>query len=59
MRIAIKFHRLLCEQSGATAVEYGLLVGLIAATILSAVQIVGGGIAETLEITGNAILGAY
>lgn len=30
-----------CDESGASAVEYGLLVGLIAAVILATVALVG------------------
>ena len=36
--------RLEREEKGATAVEYGLLVGLIAVAIIAAVTLLGGGL---------------
>ncbi len=36
--------RIVLEEKGATAVEYGLLVALIAAVIIAAVVLLGGAI---------------
>lgn len=43
LSVALK-NRLVTEDEGATAVEYGLLVGLIAAIIIGTVALLGGNI---------------
>jgi len=43
MRILLAFRR---NASGATAIEYGLIVGLIATTILLALTATGGSVSE-------------
>ena len=43
---------------GATAVEYGLLVGLIAVVIAVAVSLLGGGLNGLFGSTANCINGA-
>ena len=52
--VAFAENRLRRDEKGATAVEYGLMVGLIAVAIIGAVQLLGG------RLTGlfNAIAGA-
>jgi len=40
--IAVTQYRLEREEKGATAVEYGLMVGLIAVVIIAAVTTLGG-----------------
>jgi pilus assembly protein Flp/PilA len=45
------FHRFFDDQSGVTAIEYGLIVALIAVVIIVAVQLVG----TDLLATFNAI----
>jgi pilus assembly protein Flp/PilA len=35
--------RLLTDQTGATAIEYGLIVGLIAVALISGLTALGGG----------------
>lgn len=42
-------------QSGATAVEYGLMVALIAAVIILAVVFLGQETSETFSCTGTSI----
>jgi pilus assembly protein Flp/PilA len=37
-----KLQSFLADEQGATAVEYGLMIALIAAVILGAVQLLGG-----------------
>jgi pilus assembly protein Flp/PilA len=44
------------DESGASAVEYGLLVALIAVAIIGAVTALGGGITNTFT-TATAKLG--
>ena len=38
-----------CRELGATAVEYGLIVGLIAAVIVAAVTVLGGSVAGSFS----------
>lgn len=42
-----KFSRFLKEESGATAIEYGLIVALIAVVIIGAVTAIGGTLNDT------------
>lgn len=43
------------NSKGATAIEYGLIVALIAVVILSAVTIVGTGVSNTFNATANTL----
>ncbi|WP_436698345.1 Flp family type IVb pilin [Nocardioides sp. BYT-33-1] len=43
------------EERGATAVEYGLLVALIAAAIIAAVLLLRGSIQDAFTDTANSI----
>jgi len=43
------------DDRGATAVEYGLLVGLIAVVIIAAVVILGGKLNSLFQTTGSSI----
>jgi pilus assembly protein Flp/PilA len=43
-----RLHRFASDESGVTAVEYGLMVALIGLTIFAAVSAVGSGIKNTL-----------
>jgi len=47
--------RFLKDQSGATAIEYGLIVALIAVVIISAVTTLGTNLNTTLSSAGSAI----
>ena len=44
-----KFARFLKDESGATAIEYGLIVALIAVVIIGAVTAIGGTLNETFN----------
>ena len=46
------------EQEGATAVEYALMVALIAAVIIVAVQFLGNSANNTFSTVGSAVNGA-
>jgi pilus assembly protein Flp/PilA len=51
------------EEKGATAVEYGIMVALIAVVIIAAVTLLGGGLNETFvkaqcSITGKTFSAA-
>lgn len=50
--------RLLKDEEGATAVEYGLMVALIAAVIILAVRLLGTSTRDKFQEVGNAIQGA-
>lgn len=43
------------EERGATAVEYGLLVALIAVVIIAAVTLLGGNLRDMFDAIANAI----
>lgn len=45
-RLAAKFRSLVRNEEGATAVEYGLIVGLIAVALIAAVTIFNGALTE-------------
>ena len=47
--------RLKREEKGATAVEYGLMVGLIAVVIIGAVVVLGGKLNNLFTAIGNAL----
>jgi pilus assembly protein Flp/PilA len=47
--------RFLADESGATAIEYGLIVALIAVVIISAVTTLGTNLNATLSTAGSAI----
>jgi pilus assembly protein Flp/PilA len=42
-------HRLLRDESGATAIEYGLIVALIAIVMTAALQSTGNTLSDTME----------
>ena len=43
------------DERGATAVEYGLLVALIAVVIIAAVRILGGNLSDMFTTVGNDV----
>jgi len=47
--------RLWANESGATAIEYGLIVALIGVVIISAVTTLGTNLNTSLSKAGNAI----
>jgi pilus assembly protein Flp/PilA len=47
--------RFIADESGATAIEYGLIVALIAVVIIGAVTTVGSNLNTTLDTAGTAI----
>ena len=49
------FSRFANDDSGATAIEYGLIAGLIAVVIVTAVTTVGGKLTNTVTTIGNSI----
>lgn len=49
-RMVVALQQLRSDERGATAVEYGLMVALIAAIIIGAVQALGGNVLEAFGI---------
>ena len=48
------FSRFVRDESGATAIEYGLIAALIAVVIISAISLVGTNLSTTFStISGN------
>lgn len=50
-----KFYGFLCDESGASAVEYGLLVGLIAAVLITSVTTLGQKIKAKFDAVAAAL----
>jgi len=49
------FSRFVRDESGATAIEYGLIAALIAVVIIGALQMIGTNLNTTLTTVGNAL----
>jgi pilus assembly protein Flp/PilA len=49
------FGRLLRDEAGATAIEYGLIAALIAVVIIGAVTVVGTKLSSTFSSVSNAL----
>jgi pilus assembly protein Flp/PilA len=47
--------RMFADESGATAIEYGLIVALIAVVIIGAVTTLGTNLNASLSLAGSAI----
>ena len=56
--VAFAQDRLKRDEKGATAVEYGLMVGLIAVVIIGIVSTLGGQLAELFTTVSNELGGA-
>ena len=51
-----RLRKLLKNETGASAVEYGLLVALIAAVIVGAVTLLGGNLKATFDYIATIVL---
>jgi pilus assembly protein Flp/PilA len=49
------FARFVRDESGATAIEYGLIAALISVVIITAVTAVGGNLQKTFTSISNAL----
>ena len=59
MRAASNFFvRLLRDQSGATAIEYGLIAALIAAVVIGALTTIGSNLNGTFTTIGTNVASA-
>ena len=56
--VSLAQHRLRREEKGATAVEYGLMVGLIAVVIIGAVVFLGEELERLFDSIGTELSGA-
>ncbi len=54
----MKMRRFLKDESGATAIEYGLIAALIGVVIISAVTALGTGISGTFDTIAAELGGA-
>lgn len=54
IRMGLKLAR---PQRGASAVEYGLVVGLIAVALILVLQTLGGGLESLFQDAANAVTG--
>jgi len=52
MQIVTRFFR---DESGATAIEYGLIAALIAVVIIGAVTALGTGVRDNMQTVADAI----
>jgi pilus assembly protein Flp/PilA len=52
------FTRFFQDESGATAIEYGLIAALIAVVIITAVTAVGGSLDTTFNAVNTGLAGA-
>lgn len=52
------FKRFLRDESGATAIEYGLIAALISIAILAGVKIIGTQLSSRFNEIGNALKNA-
>ena len=53
-----KFLKLIKNEEGATAIEYGLIAALIAVAIITAVSTVGTELNETFSSVGSSLTSA-
>lgn len=53
--VKIFVRRFIADQSGATAIEYGLIAGLIAIVIVTAVTTIGTRLSTKFTAVGNAL----
>ena len=49
------FNRFVKDESGATAIEYGLIAALISVAIISAAQLLGTKVASTFTSVSNEL----
>jgi pilus assembly protein Flp/PilA len=52
------FSRFTKDESGATAIEYGLIAALVAVAIIAALSFLGNELKDTFNVVGNKLQGA-
>ncbi|MFC3637989.1 Flp family type IVb pilin [Camelimonas fluminis] len=58
MKYVRNLKKILNDDSGATAIEYGLMAGLIAVVIIGAVTTLGGSLRDAFTTINTAVTGA-
>ena len=53
-----KFSRFLKDESGATAIEYGLIAGLIGVVIITAVRVLGQNVSAKFDMIAQNLTGS-
>lgn len=51
-------NRLITDESGATAIEYGLIAGLVAVAIIAALGVLGGSLSDLFTNVATTVSGA-
>jgi pilus assembly protein Flp/PilA len=54
----IMINRLILDESGATAIEYGLIAGLVAVAIIAALTALGGSLTDLFTSVSDELDGA-
>lgn len=54
-KIQARIYRMFVSDRGATAVEYGLIVALIALAIIAGVTLLGGNLLELFDSSADAV----
>jgi pilus assembly protein Flp/PilA len=49
------FNALIRDESGATAIEYGLIAGLVSVVIIAALTLLGGNLSTMFDNLANAL----
>jgi pilus assembly protein Flp/PilA len=52
------FNRFIKDESGATAIEYGLIAALVAVMIIAGLNVIGPALKQTFLDVGNALTAA-
>ncbi len=52
------FHKIIKDQDGATAIEYGLVASLIAVAIMTSLTAVGNSISKNMEYSDSTLKSA-
>jgi pilus assembly protein Flp/PilA len=58
MTIKTTLKRFLADESGASMVEYALLLGVVVAVVLGAMNLLGADVATKMGAVGDAIIAA-
>lgn len=51
------FKKFVADESGATAIEYGLIAALMAVVVIAAIGMIGGPLKDTFENIGETLTG--
>ncbi|GAC1448718.1 MAG: hypothetical protein PVSMB8_07800 [Vulcanimicrobiaceae bacterium] len=57
MKVPAKLRAVLCDEAGATLVEYALVMALLSAAAVTALSLLGQSATDTLSSDGDALTG--